>query len=137
MFEKLTGDVQGPLEVNGALEIDGTLHGGADVTGTLDLRGACYGPLQVRLDGHADVEAVVHGDVLAHSGRLRLRGIVEGILNARPEADVRFAVGTILNGRQLQADGSFVPVEGPFRLNIPDDAVMMRLQPDATWAPVD
>ncbi len=136
MFEKLTGDVRGPLEVKGALEINGTLHGGAVVTGTLDLIGTCNGPLEVRLDGHADIEAVVRGNVLVRSGKLRLRGIIDGVLGAEPGADVQLAVGTILNGRRLEADGTFTPVQGSFGFSIPDDAQMMRLQSDATWTPV-
>ena len=135
MFKKVTGHVQGPLEVNGALEIEGTLHGGATVTGKLDLIGTCNGPLEVRLDGHADVEAVVHGDVHARGGKLRFRGIIDGRLGMKPEADVLFAVGSILNGRQLEEDGSWTPVQGPFQFNIPDDAPMMRPQPDGTWVP--
>jgi cytoskeletal protein CcmA (bactofilin family) len=135
VFKKLTGDVQGPLEVNGALEIDGTLHGGAVVTGTLDLRGACNGPLEVLLDGHADVEAVVHGDVHVRSGKLRIRGIIEGRLGIKPGADVLVAAGTILNGRRLEADGSFTPVEGRAQFSIPDDAPMLRPEADGPWAP--
>jgi hypothetical protein len=136
MFEKLTGNVQGPLEVHGAVEIEGTLHGGAVVTGTLDLIGTCNGPIEVRLDGHADIEAVVHGNVLARSGTLRLRGIIEGLIGAEPGSDVQLAVGTIVNGRRLEADGTFTPVTGSFGFKIPDDAQMMRLQPDASWTPV-
>lgn len=135
MFEKLTGDVQGPLDVKGALEIEGTLHGGAVVTGTLDFQGTCNGPIEVRLDGHADIEGVVHGDVHARGGKLRLRGILDGLLGAKPEADVQFAVGTVLNGRRLEADGTFTPVQGPSTFSIADDALMMRLQPDGSWTP--
>jgi cytoskeletal protein CcmA (bactofilin family) len=135
MFQKVTGDVEGPLEVKGALEIDGTLHGGAIVTGMLDLQGTCHGPLEVRMDGHADVEGVVHGDIHARGGKLRFRGILAGRLGVKPEADVLFAVGSILNGRRLEEDGSWTPVEGPFRFNIPDDAPMMRPVSDGTWVP--
>jgi hypothetical protein len=135
VFEKLTGDVQGPLDVKGAVEIDGTLHGGAVVTGTLDLRGTCLGPLEVRLDGHADIEGVVRGDVHARGGKLRLRGIVDGRLGVKEGADVLFAVGTILNGRQLEADGSFSPVPKQGKFSIADDAPMMRPQPDGSWVP--
>ncbi len=106
------------------------------VTGQLDLIGTCNGPIEVRLDGHADIEAVVRGNVLARGGTLRLRGILEGVLGAEPGADVQLAVGTIVNGRRLEADGTFTPVEGSFGFNIPDDAQMMRLQSDATWTPV-
>lgn len=136
MFEKLTGDVQGPLQVKGALEIEGTLHGGAVVTGTLDLRGTCNGPLEVRLDGHADIEGMVNGDVHAHGGRVRLRGIVAGVLRGKPGADVQFAVGTVLNGRRLETDGTFTPAPGPLQFSIADDALMMRLQADGSWTPV-
>lgn len=135
MLNKVSGDVQGPLEVKGALEIDGTLHGGAVVTGKLDLDGTCRGPLEVRLDGHAEITGVVYGDVHARGGVLRFRGILEGRLGVKDGADVLFAVGTILNGRQLEEDGSWTPVEGPYRFNIPLDAPMMRPQPDGTWVP--
>lgn len=135
MFQKLTGNVQGPLDVRGAIEIDGTLHGGAVVTGTLDLRGTCDGPLEVRLDGHADVEGIVLGDVHARGGKLRLRGIIDGRLGVKPEADVLFAVGTILNGRRLEQDGSFTPVGQSGTFSIPDDAPMMRPQADGNWVP--
>jgi hypothetical protein len=135
MFQKISGDVQGPLDVKGALEIEGAVHGGAVVTGTLDLIGTCHGPLEVRLDGHADVEAVIHGDVHARGGKLRFRGIIDGRLGVKPEADVLVAVGTILNGRRLEQDGTFTPVEGPFSFSIPDDAPMMRPQADGSWAP--
>jgi len=135
MFQKISGDVQGPLDVKGALEIEGTVHGGAIVTGTLDLIGTCHGPIEVRLDGHADVEAVIHGDVHARGGTLRFRGIIDGRLGVKPEADVLVAVGTILNGRRLEQDGTFTPVEGPFSFSIPDDAPMMRPQADGSWAP--
>ncbi len=133
MFQKLTGDVQGPLEVKGALEIEGTLHGGAIVTGTLDLRGTCLGPLEVRLDGHADVEGIIRGDVHARGGKLRLRGVVDGRLGVKPGADVQFAVGSVLNGRQLGEDGSFTVVEKAGKYSIPDDATMMRPEEDGTW----
>ena len=135
MFQKLTGDVQGPLDVKGALEIDGTLHGGAVVTGTLDLRGTCHGPIEVRLEGHADIDGVVHGDVHARGGRLRFRGILDGRLGFKPEADVLFAVGTVLNGRQLQADGSFAPLDSSGHFKIPDDAPMMRPDAEGNWSP--
>ena len=135
MFQKLTGDVQGPLEVKGALEIDGTLHGGAVVTGTLDLRGTCNGPIEVRLEGSADVEAVVHGDVHARGGKLRFRGIIDGRLGVKEEADVLVAVGTVLNGRRLESDGSFTPISGQGSFQIPDDAPMMRPQQDGNWTP--
>ena len=137
MFEKLTGDVQGPLEVKGAVEIDGTLHGGAVVTGTLDLRGTCDGPLEVRLDGHADVEGVVHGDVHVRGGKLRIRGIIDGRLGIKEGADVLVAVGTLLNGRRLEADGSFTPMSGQGTFRIEDDAPMLRPQPEGNWTPVD
>ncbi|RBY86562.1 polymer-forming cytoskeletal protein [Blastococcus sp. TF02A-30] len=135
MFKKLTGHVQGPLAVNGALEIEGTLHGGATVTGQLTLTGTCNGPIEVRLDGQADVSAVVNGDVHVRGGKLRFRGIIDGLLGIKPEADVLFAVGTILNGRRLEEDGSWTPVRGPVRFNIPEDAPMMRAQPDGSWVP--
>lgn len=135
MFEKLTGDVAGPLEVKGALAIDGTLHGGAVVTGTLDFRGTCAGPLEVRLDGHADVEGVVRGDVHARGGKLRLRGIIDGRLGVKDGADVLVAVGTVLNGRRLEEDGSFTPIGERGVFSIPDDAPMMRPQADGNWVP--
>src|SRR3954452_17249473 len=78
MLQKLTGDVQGPLEVTGSVEINGTLHGGAVVTGQLALDGTCNGPIEVRLDGRADVDSVVHGDVHARGGTLRIRGVIDG-----------------------------------------------------------
>ena len=137
MFDKLTGDVQGPLEVKGGLEIDGTLHGGAVVTGTLDLHGTILGPLEVRLDGHADVEGIVRGDVHARGGKLRLRGIVDGRLGVKEGADVLVAVGTILNGRQLQPDGSVVQVPQQGRFSIAEDAPLMRPQPEGAWVPAD
>ena len=137
MLEKLTGDVQGPLEVKGALQIDGTVHGGAIVTGRLDLRGTCEGPLEVRLDGQADVEGVVHGDVHARGGTLRLRGIIDGRLGIKEGADVLVAVGTVLNGRQLGADGAFTPMEPETTFNIADDAPMMRPRPDGSWVLAD
>lgn len=137
MFKKLTGDVEGPLEVRGALDVEGTLHGGAIVTGTLDLRGTCHGPIEVRLDGHADIEAVVHGDVHARGGRLRFRGILNGRLGVKPGADVLLAAGTILNGRRLEADGTFTPVEGPSTFHIPDDAPMLRPQDEGPWVPAE
>jgi cytoskeletal protein CcmA (bactofilin family) len=133
VFDKLTGDVQGPIEVKGGLEIDGTLHGGAVVTGTLDLHGTILGPLEVRLDGHADVEGIVRGDVHARGGKLRLRGVVEGRLGVKEGADVLFAVGSVLNGRRLEADGSFTTVEKAGKYSIPDDAPMMRPQADGAW----
>jgi hypothetical protein len=135
MFKKVTGDIQGPLEVKGALEIEGTLHGGATVYGKLDLIGTCHGPITVLFDGHADIEAVVHGDVHARGGKLRLRGVIDGRLGIKPEADVLLAAGTIINGRQLQADGTLTEVQGPFKFSVPDDAPMLRPQPDGSWAP--
>src|SRR3954468_17397206 len=137
MFQKISGDVQGPLDVKGALEIEGTVHGGAVVTGTLDLIGTCHGPLEGRLDGHADVEAVIHGDVHARGGKLRLRGIIDGRLGVKPEADVLVAVGTVLNGRRLEADGSFSEIEGPSKFTIAEDAPMMRPQSDGNWTPAE
>jgi hypothetical protein len=104
MFETLTGDVQGPLEVKGAVKIQGTLHGGAVVTGSLELDGTCLGPIEVRLDGHADVLV---------------------------------AVGTVLNGRQLLPDGSFVPLAGPGEYRIPRDAGMLRPTENGLWAPAE
>jgi cytoskeletal protein CcmA (bactofilin family) len=137
MFEKLTGDVQGPLDVKGAIEIDGTLHGGAVVTGTLDFRGTCLGPIEVRLDGHADIEGVIRGDVHARGGKLRLRGILDGRLGVKDGADVLIAAGTILNGRRLEADGTSTPMSGQGSFQIPDDAPMLRPQQDGTFAPVE
>ncbi|MPQ99780.1 hypothetical protein GB931_18025 [Modestobacter sp. I12A-02628] len=137
MFDKITGDVMGPLEIKGGLEINGTLHGGAVVTGQLDMIGIVDGPLEVRLDGHADVEAIVKGDVHIRSGRLRMRGIIEGRLGAKPgSADVQLAVGTVINGRRLEADGTFTPMQPGTEFSFPDDVAMMALQPDASWARV-
>jgi hypothetical protein len=137
MLQTLTGDVQGPLEVKGSLEINGTLHGGAVVTGQLDFQGTCNGPLEVRLDGHADVDGIVHGDVHARGGKLRMRGVIDGRLGVKEGADVLVAAGTILNGRQLEADGSFTPLAGQGKVTIPDDAPMMRPQSDGSWTPAD
>ncbi len=134
MFETLTGDVQGPLDVTGLVRIDGTLHGGAVVTGRLELAGTCHGPIEIRLDGQADIAAVVHGDVHARGGRLRFRGILDGRLGVK-DADVAFAVGSVLNGRRLESDGSFSPVEGPGRFEIPQDAPMLRPTENGNWTP--
>src|SRR4051812_38795961 len=135
MFQKVTGDVQGPLEVKGALEIEGTVHGGAVVTGTLDLIGTCHGPIEVRLDGHADVEGVVHGDVHARGGKLRFRGIIDGRLGVKPEADVLFAAGSILNGRRLGGGGSRAPGEGPLSFNNPEGPPPPPPPGGGRWAP--
>src|SRR3954453_10899158 len=48
-----------------AAEVAGAVHGGVAVTGRLKLDGALVGPLEVRLDGQADVAASVNGDVQA------------------------------------------------------------------------
>jgi hypothetical protein len=117
VFETLTGDVQGPLEVKGAVTIDGTLHGGAVVTGRLQLNGTCNGPIEIRLDGQAEVNAVVHGDVHARGGKLRFRGV--------------------LNGRQLNADGSFSALEGKGKFSIPADAPLLRPNENGNWTPAD
>ncbi|OMQ15641.1 hypothetical protein A7K94_0208065 [Modestobacter sp. VKM Ac-2676] len=137
MFEKLTGDVQGPMEIKGAIEIDGTLHGGAIVIGQLDLRGTCNGPLEIRLDGSADVDGIVHGDVHARGGKLRIRGIIDGRLGVKDGADVLVAVGTVLKGRQLQADGTFTELSGQGSFRIEDDAPMMRPQTEGNWTLAD
>jgi cytoskeletal protein CcmA (bactofilin family) len=136
VFEKLTGDVEGPLDVTGSVEISGTLRGGAVVTGQLDFQGTCHGTIEVRLDGHADVDGIVHGDVFARSGKLRLRGIVEGKLGVKEGADVLVAAGTVLNGRQLQTDGTFTQLAGQGSFRIEDDAPMLRPQPEGNWEPV-
>jgi hypothetical protein len=136
MFQKLTGDVQGPLEVNGALEIEGTLHGGAVVTGTLNLHGTCNGPLEVRLDGQADIDGIVRGDVHARGGKLRVRGVIDGRLGVKEGAEVLVAAGSVLNGRQLATDGTFRPLDGQGKVSIPDDAALLRPQSDGPWAPV-
>ena len=117
MFETLTGDVQGPLEVKGSIRIDGVLHGGAVVTGRLELRGTCHGPIEVRLDGQADIAAVVHGDLHARGGKVVFRGILDGRLGVK-DGDVAFAAGSLLNGRRLEADGSFVEPAGPGEFTI-------------------
>ncbi|WNV74766.1 hypothetical protein [Geodermatophilus sp. DSM 44513] len=136
MFQTLTGDVQGPLEVSSLVKVDGTVHGGALVTGgRLELRGTVQGPLEIRLDGQADVVAVVNGDVHARGGTLVFRGVINGRLGVKPGADVQVAVGTVLNGRRLEADGSFTQLQGPGELTIREDAPMMRPQEDGTWTP--
>lgn len=137
MLEKLTGEIQGPLEVTGSVEIEGTLHGGAVVTGQLDFQGTCFGPIEVRLDGDADIDGIVHGDVHARGGKLRLRGILDGRLGVKEGADVLIAAGTVINGRQLQADGSFVQLPQSGSFQIEDRPPMLRPQPDGTFAPVD
>lgn len=134
MFEKLTGDVEGPVEVHGELEIAGTLRGGAMVFGTLDLTGVVEGPIVVREAGHADIEAVVHGDVHVDGGKLTLRGIIAGRLGATPQADVQLAAGSVVNGRRLQYDGTFAEVDMDIPFGFTDDVTMFRLQPDATWS---
>src|SRR4051794_17473794 len=135
MFETLTGDVQGPLEVKGAVKVQGTVHGGAVVTGRLELDGTCQGPLEVRLDGQADVRGIVEGDVHARGGRLRLSGVVKGKLGVKDGADVLVAVGTVLNGRQLLPDGSFAPLPGAGEYRIPRDAAMLRPNESGPWTP--
>src|SRR5215218_2280935 len=137
MFETLTGDVQGPLEVKGAIKVQGTLHGGAVVTGRLELDGTCRGPIEVRLDGQADVRGIIEGDVHARGGKLRLSGVVRGKLGIKEGADVLVAVGTVLNGRQLQADGSFAPLPGAGEYRIPQDAPMMRPNENGNWTPAE
>ena len=57
--------------------------------------------------------------VAASSG---LRGVVRGRLGVKDGADVLVAVGTVLNGRQLLPDGSFVPLAGPGEYRIAADA---------------
>jgi hypothetical protein len=136
VFETLTGDVQGPLEVKGAVTIDGTLHGGAVVTGRLQLNGTCNGPIEIRLDGQAEVNAVVHGDMHARGGKLRFRGVLDGRLGVK-DADVAFAVGSVLNGRQLNADGSFSALEGKGKFSIPADAPLLRPNENGNWTPAD
>jgi hypothetical protein len=137
VYEKLTGDVQGPIEIKGAVAIEGTVHGGAVVIGSLDLHGTCLGPLEVRLDGNADVTGIVRGDVHARGGKLRVRGVVDGRLGVKDGADVLFAVGSVLNGRRLEADGSFTPVEKTGKYSIADDAPMMRPQSQGAWVLAD
>jgi len=137
MLQKLTGDVQGPLEVTGSVEINGTLHGGAVVTGQLALDGTCNGPIEVRLDGRADVNGIVHGDVHARGGTLRIRGIIDGRLGVRDGADVLVASGTVLNGRQLQDDGTFAALPRQGNFSIPADAPMWRPQEDGNWTRAD
>jgi cytoskeletal protein CcmA (bactofilin family) len=135
--QQLTGDVQGPLQVTGAVEINGTLSGGAVVTGRLDMKGTVHGSIEVRLDGRADINAIVHGDVHARGGTLRIAGIIEGRLGVKEGADVLVAAGTVLNGRQLQADGTFTELSGQGSFRIEDDAPMMRPQPQGNWALAD
>ena len=137
MFETLTGDVQGPLDVTGVVKIDGTVHGGAVVTGRFELNGTCRGPLEVRLDGQADVRGIVEGDVHARGGKLRLSGVVKGKLGVKEGADVLVAVGTVLNGRQLLPDGSFNPLPGPGDYHIPKDAAMLRPNQSGPWTPAE
>lgn len=137
MFETLTGDVQGPLEVKGAVKVQGTLHGGAVVTGRFEFDGTCRGPIEVRLDGQAEVRGVVEGDVHARGGSLRLSGVVQGKLGIKEGADVLVAVGSVLNGRQLQADGSFAPLPGGGEYRIPRDAPMLRPVENGNWAPAE
>jgi cytoskeletal protein CcmA (bactofilin family) len=134
-LEKFTGDVQGPLEVKTSVQIDGTVFGGAIVTGQFALNGTCDGPLEVLLDGQADVTGIVKGDVHVRGGKLRFRGIIDGRLGVKEGADVLVSVGTILNGRQLREDGSFVPVASKGRFSIPDDATRLRPQTQGNWTP--
>jgi cytoskeletal protein CcmA (bactofilin family) len=136
MFETLTGDVQGPLEVKGLVKVDGTLHGGAVVTGRLELEGTCHGPIEIRLDGRADIAAVVHGDIHARGGTLRFRGILDGRLGVK-DADVAFAAGSVLNGRRLEADGSFTPLAGSGEFTIPGEAPMLRPNDNGNWTPAE
>jgi hypothetical protein len=133
MFETLTGDVQGPLEVKGAVKLKGTLHGGAVVTGRFELDGTSRGPIEILLDGQADVRGIVQGDVHARGGKLRLSGIVQGRLGIKEGADVLVAVGTVLNGRQLQHDGSFAPLPDTGEFRIAKDAPMMRPNENGNW----
>ncbi len=137
MFQTLTGDVQGPLEVTGLVKIDGTLHGGATVTGRLELTGTCHGDLMVLLDGQADVRGIVEGDVHARGGKLRLSGVVKGRLGVKEGADVGVAIGTVLNGRQLLPDGSFTELPGAGEYRIPRDVAMLRPNAAGNWTPVD
>jgi cytoskeletal protein CcmA (bactofilin family) len=136
VFQTLTGDVQGPLEVRSLVKVDGTVHGGVVVTGgRLELDGTCRGPLEVRLDGQADVHGIVDGDVHARGGTLRLSGVVKGKLGVKEGADVLVAVGTVLNGRQLLPDGSFAPLPGAGEYRIPRDAAMLRPNESGPWTP--
>jgi cytoskeletal protein CcmA (bactofilin family) len=136
VFQTLTGDVQGPLEVHSAVKVDGTVHGGVVVTGgRLELDGTCRGSLEVRLDGQAEVHGIVEGDVHARGGKLRLSGVVKGKLGVKEGADVLVAVGTVLNGRQLLPDGSFNPLPGPGDYHIPKDAAMLRPNQSGPWTP--
>jgi cytoskeletal protein CcmA (bactofilin family) len=137
MFETLTGDVQGPLEVKGALKVQGTLHGGAVVTGRFELDGTSRGPIEVRLDGQAEIRGIVEGDVHARGGTLRLSGVVQGKLGIKEGADVLVAVGTVLNGRQLQHDGSFSALPGAGEYRIAKDAPMMRPNENGNWTPAE
>jgi cytoskeletal protein CcmA (bactofilin family) len=136
VFQKLTGDVQGPLEVKGAVKVDGTLHGGAVVTGRLELEGTCHGPIEVHLDGQADIAAVVHGDIHARGGKLRFRGILDGRLGVK-DADVAFAAGSVLNGRRLETDGSFTALAGSGEFTVLGDALMLRPNESGPWTPAE
>ena len=58
-------------------------------------------------------------------------------LGVKDGADVLVAVGTVLNGRQLLPDGSFVPLAGPGEYRIAADAGMLRPTQNGLWAPAE
>lgn len=133
MFQELTGDIAGPIEVPGALTVRGTVHGDIAVTGRLDLSGRCTGSLAVQLEGQAVVDALIEGQVHVRGGSLRFRGVIGTGLGARPGTDVRLAVGTVINGQSLQGDGSWAPAPTGVPIEFPVDVVELQFQSDGTW----
>jgi len=123
--------VEGPIPIR----VRGVLQGGAVVTGRLELDGVCPGPLDVLEGGRAEVAGVVSGPLrISDGGVVQLRGVVSGPLQLDPDGRLVAAVGAIIAGEALEADGVFRRLLGA--VVVENHAPLFERRPDGTWTPV-
>ena len=75
------------------------------ITENTTIQGAVRGDLTI-LSGKVVMQGAVTGTVIARGGQTDISGVVGGVTLAGGE--VRIAVGTIIGGRILQEDGSWL-----------------------------
>jgi len=97
------------LHVTGHITVSGIAAGGAVVEngGILHASGVISGPLRITRGGTVAASGVISGEVeVGAGGRVDLTGVLSGQV-LQNDGDFTAAVGSIIHGRRVSAEGAF------------------------------
>ncbi len=98
-MQVIAGQIEAPLTVEGALEVQGIVLGSITVlpAAHLVLRGICRGSVRIAESGVAQLWGIVEGDVSNEGGEVDVFGIVEGAVQGAP-SHTRVSSDSIVRG---------------------------------------